>query len=141
MSPSGDGCAGWGWHGTRDRITCQRWTGGDACAVTTAPGQRRASTTCAGPGGRACVATRCLHQAETWYALQGLQLQRLKNCMEQTVAHHCRGHRPPSPGQRWKSNEAVQRLFSEGCQASTVVCAGHAAVRAARRGEVPWWKT
>ena len=77
------------------------------------------------------MVTRCLHQAGTWCALQGLQLQRLKMAWGKPWRIIAGAHRPPSPGQRWKSNEAVQRLFSEGCQASTVVCAGHAAVGAA----------
>ena len=48
---------------------------------------------------KACVATKCLHQAGDVGLSSGHQLQR--------------AHRPPPPGQRWKSNEAVRRRCGE----------------------------
>ena len=63
---------------------------------------------------KASVASRCLHQAGTWDALEGPQLQRLKVAWCRPWRIIAGAHRPPSPGQRWKSNDAVQKELQVG---------------------------
>ena len=58
---------------------------------------------------KACVASRCLHQAGTWDELQGHQLQRLKVAWSRPWRIIAGAHRPPPPGQSWKSNDEVQK--------------------------------
>ena len=58
---------------------------------------------------KACVASRCLHQAGTWDELQGRQLLRLKVAWSRPWRIIVGAHRPPPPGQSWKSNGEVQK--------------------------------
>ena len=93
---------------------------------------------------KACVASRCMHQAGTWDGLQGHQLQRLKVVRSRPWRIIAGAHRPPPPGQGWKSIEVVQKelqvaeledelasheasVHGEGGQIGTALCAGNAA--------------